>query len=99
MFCFLCLPCYFSIIETILVLLSLVIHYAKLKWRTFHRYKVIENLAQGGFSLVEWRLETGRTHQVRIVHFLLLKLLQRAMNIYYNPSNNAFSPITMYARA
>ncbi|XP_022142906.1 RNA pseudouridine synthase 2, chloroplastic isoform X3 [Momordica charantia] len=28
------------------------------------RYKVIEILAQGGSSLVEWRLETGRTHQV-----------------------------------
>ncbi|CAK9312753.1 unnamed protein product [Citrullus colocynthis] len=29
------------------------------------RYKVMEILAQGGSSLVEWRLETGRTHQIR----------------------------------
>ncbi|KAF4388450.1 hypothetical protein F8388_012427 [Cannabis sativa] len=28
------------------------------------RYKVIEILAGGGSALVEWRLETGRTHQV-----------------------------------
>ncbi|PON34907.1 Pseudouridine synthase [Parasponia andersonii] len=29
------------------------------------RYKVIEILASGGSALVEWRLETGRTHQIR----------------------------------
>ncbi|CAK7346117.1 unnamed protein product [Dovyalis caffra] len=29
------------------------------------RYKVIEMLAGGGSALVEWRLETGRTHQIR----------------------------------
>ncbi|EYU17563.1 hypothetical protein ABFS82_03G075100 [Erythranthe guttata] len=29
------------------------------------RYKVVEILAGGGCALVEWRLETGRTHQIR----------------------------------
>ncbi|KAL1309270.1 hypothetical protein HN51_051964 [Arachis hypogaea] len=29
------------------------------------RYKVIEILARGGCALVEWKLETGRTHQIR----------------------------------
>lgn len=29
------------------------------------RYKVIEVLAGGSSALVEWRLETGRTHQIR----------------------------------
>ncbi|KFK42040.1 hypothetical protein AALP_AA2G204100 [Arabis alpina] len=29
------------------------------------RYKVIETLAGGASALVEWRLETGRTHQIR----------------------------------
>ncbi|XP_065851531.1 RNA pseudouridine synthase 2, chloroplastic-like isoform X2 [Euphorbia lathyris] len=29
------------------------------------RYKVIEILAGDGLALVEWRLETGRTHQIR----------------------------------
>ncbi|GLU04624.1 hypothetical protein SLE2022_217620 [Rubroshorea leprosula] len=29
------------------------------------RYKVIEILADGASALVEWRLETGRTHQIR----------------------------------
>ncbi|CAN1824727.1 RNA pseudouridine synthase 2, chloroplastic [Linum perenne] len=29
------------------------------------RYKVIETLASGGSALVEWKLETGRTHQIR----------------------------------
>ncbi|KAL9264040.1 hypothetical protein AKJ16_DCAP04376 [Drosera capensis] len=33
------------------------------------RYKVVEVLANGGSALVEWRLETGRTHQA--IHFLL----------------------------
>ena len=29
-------------------------------------YEVIAELAQGNASLVEWRLETGRTHQIRV---------------------------------
>ncbi|GAB4828380.1 hypothetical protein Ancab_035378 [Ancistrocladus abbreviatus] len=29
------------------------------------RYKVIDVLGNGGSALVEWRLETGRTHQIR----------------------------------
>ncbi|KAF6135698.1 hypothetical protein GIB67_028269 [Kingdonia uniflora] len=33
--------------------------------RIFIRYKVIQVLAGGGSALVEWRLETGRTHQIR----------------------------------
>ncbi|GAA0141856.1 RNA processing factor [Lithospermum erythrorhizon] len=36
--------------------------------RTRHaasRYRVIEILAGGGSALVEWKLETGRTHQIR----------------------------------
>lgn len=33
---------------------------------SFFRYKVIEVLAGGGSALVEWRLETGRTHQVGV---------------------------------
>ncbi|CAI9108065.1 OLC1v1007581C2 [Oldenlandia corymbosa var. corymbosa] len=30
------------------------------------KYKTIEILANGGSALVEWRLETGRTHQIRV---------------------------------
>ncbi|BBN11548.1 23S rRNA pseudouridine1911/1915/1917 synthase [Marchantia polymorpha subsp. ruderalis] len=30
------------------------------------KYRVLEVLAQGGSSLLEWRLETGRTHQIRV---------------------------------
>lgn len=29
------------------------------------RYKVLEVIANGGAAVVEWRLETGRTHQIR----------------------------------
>lgn len=31
------------------------------------RFRVLEVLANGGSALVEWRLETGRTHQVAIL--------------------------------
>ncbi|VAI81379.1 unnamed protein product [Triticum turgidum subsp. durum] len=31
----------------------------------FYRYKVREVFCAGGSALVEWRLETGRTHQIR----------------------------------
>lgn len=30
------------------------------------RYRVIEAIAGGGIALVEWQLETGRTHQIRV---------------------------------
>lgn len=30
------------------------------------RYRVIEVVADGGTALVEWQLETGRTHQIRV---------------------------------
>ncbi|KAL2622413.1 hypothetical protein R1flu_002618 [Riccia fluitans] len=30
------------------------------------KYRVLEILADGGSALVEWRLETGRTHQIRV---------------------------------
>lgn len=36
------------------------------------RYKVIEILAGGGSALVEWRLETGRTHQVCTILVLII---------------------------
>ncbi|XP_074567469.1 RNA pseudouridine synthase 2, chloroplastic [Curcuma longa] len=29
------------------------------------RYKVVEDFAGGGAAMVQWRLETGRTHQIR----------------------------------
>eukprot|EP00249_Psilotum_nudum_P007265 c20435_g1_i2 orf=60-1388(+) len=30
------------------------------------RYRIMEVLVQGGSAIVEWRLETGRTHQIRV---------------------------------
>lgn len=40
--------------------------YASTRGRTAaSNYKLLEVLAGGGASLVQWRLETGRTHQVR----------------------------------
>lgn len=30
------------------------------------RYRVLEVLGQGGCTLIEWKLETGRTHQIRV---------------------------------
>ncbi|CAI5464344.1 unnamed protein product [Closterium sp. Yama58-4] len=39
--------------------------------RAASRYRVVESLAGGAAALVEWRLETGRTHQIR-VHARLL---------------------------
>ncbi|GJP72233.1 hypothetical protein CLOP_g2981 [Closterium sp. NIES-67] len=34
--------------------------------RAASRYRVVESLAGGAAALVEWRLETGRTHQIRV---------------------------------
>ena len=46
--------------------------YASARGRTAaSNYKVLEPLAGGGAALVQWRLETGRTHQVGL---LLLRL-------------------------
>ncbi|PSC67546.1 ribosomal large subunit pseudouridine synthase D [Micractinium conductrix] len=41
--------------------------YASARGRTAaSNYKVLEPLAGGGAALVQWRLETGRTHQIRV---------------------------------
>lgn len=40
--------------------------YSSKSWLLSVRYKVIEILAGGSCALVEWKLETGRTHQVHI---------------------------------
>ncbi|KAL4856789.1 RNA pseudouridine synthase 2 [Chlorella vulgaris] len=41
--------------------------YASARGRTAaSNYKLLEVLAGGGASLVQWRLETGRTHQIRV---------------------------------
>ncbi|CAN4094028.1 unnamed protein product [Withania somnifera] len=54
------------------------------------RYKVIEKLAGGGSALVEWRLETGRTHQIRAhAKYLGIPLLGDA--IYGGTRNMALS--------
>ena len=40
--------------------------YASARGRTAaSNYKLLELLASGAAALVQWRLETGRTHQVR----------------------------------
>ena len=31
-------------------------------------YQVLEELADGRAALVQWKLETGRTHQIRSAH-------------------------------
>jgi 23S rRNA-/tRNA-specific pseudouridylate synthase len=45
--------------------------YASARGRTAaSNYKLLEVLAGGGASLVQWRLETGRTHQVALAGLL-----------------------------
>lgn len=41
--------------------------YASARGRTAaSKYTVLQPLAEGGAALVQWRLETGRTHQIRV---------------------------------
>jgi hypothetical protein len=40
--------------------------------KKFYRYKVREVFCGDGSALVEWRLETGRTHQVIALHDSLM---------------------------
>ncbi|RVW51021.1 RNA pseudouridine synthase 2, chloroplastic [Vitis vinifera] len=54
------------------------------------RYKVIEILAAGGSALVEWRLETGRTHQIR-AHAKYLGIPLLGDEVYGGTKNMALS--------
>ncbi|XAR64222.1 23S rRNA pseudouridine(1911/1915/1917) synthase [Bertholletia excelsa] len=54
------------------------------------RYKVIEILAGGGSALVEWRLETGRTHQIR-AHAKYLGIPLLGDEVYGGTKNMAMS--------
>ncbi|KAL9681617.1 hypothetical protein QQ045_013403 [Rhodiola kirilowii] len=54
------------------------------------RYKVIEVLVGGAFALVEWRLETGRTHQIR-AHAKYLGIPLLGDEVYGGTQNKALS--------
>ncbi|KAL5845369.1 hypothetical protein ACOSQ3_011422 [Xanthoceras sorbifolium] len=54
------------------------------------RYKVIEVLVAGGSALVEWRLETGRTHQIR-AHAKYLGIPLLGDEVYGGTKNMAMS--------
>ncbi|XP_073138036.1 RNA pseudouridine synthase 2, chloroplastic [Henckelia pumila] len=54
------------------------------------KYKVIEVLAGGGCALVEWRLETGRTHQIR-AHAKYLGVPLLGDDVYGGTKNMALS--------
>ncbi|KAM7259636.1 hypothetical protein ACFE04_015377 [Oxalis oulophora] len=54
------------------------------------RYKVTEILAGGGSALVEWRLETGRTHQIR-AHAKYIGIPLLGDEIYGGTKSMAFS--------
>ncbi|XP_010241329.1 PREDICTED: RNA pseudouridine synthase 2, chloroplastic isoform X2 [Nelumbo nucifera] len=54
------------------------------------RYRVVEVLAGGGSALVEWRLETGRTHQIR-AHAKYLGIPLLGDEVYGGTRNMALS--------
>ncbi|KAG5542868.1 hypothetical protein RHGRI_015832 [Rhododendron griersonianum] len=54
------------------------------------RYRVLEILAGGGSALVEWRLETGRTHQIR-AHAKYLGIPLLGDEVYGGTANMAMS--------
>lgn len=54
------------------------------------RYRVIEILADGGSALLEWRLETGRTHQIR-AHAKYLGIPLLGDEVYGGTKNMALS--------
>ncbi|KAJ0750248.1 putative 23S rRNA pseudouridine(1911/1915/1917) synthase [Helianthus annuus] len=67
------------------------------------RYRVVEVLAGGGCALVEWRLETGRTHQIR-AHAKYLGIPLMGDEVYGGSRNLALSrlqlknPSTIHSR-
>ncbi|XP_076904171.1 RNA pseudouridine synthase 2, chloroplastic-like isoform X1 [Bidens hawaiensis] len=67
------------------------------------RYRVVEVLAGGGCALVEWRLETGRTHQIR-AHAKYLGIPLMGDEVYGGSRNMALSwlqlknPSSMHSR-
>ncbi|XVE69676.1 hypothetical protein DITRI_Ditri10aG0010100 [Diplodiscus trichospermus] len=54
------------------------------------RYKVIEVLAGGGSAMVQWRLETGRTHQIR-AHAKYMGIPLLGDEVYGGTKNMALS--------
>ncbi|KAJ9546004.1 hypothetical protein OSB04_025711 [Centaurea solstitialis] len=54
------------------------------------RYRVVEILAGGGSALVEWRLETGRTHQIR-AHAKYLGIPLMGDEVYGGTKNMALA--------
>ncbi|KAL7584849.1 RNA pseudouridine synthase 2, chloroplastic [Lactuca sativa] len=58
------------------------------------RYKVVEILAGGGSALVEWRLETGRTHQIR-AHAKYLGIPLMGDEVYGGTKNMAISRLQL----
>lgn len=54
------------------------------------RYRTLEILAGGGSALVEWRLETGRTHQIR-AHAKYLGIPLLGDEVYGGTANMAMS--------
>ncbi|GMI91358.1 hypothetical protein like AT1G76050 [Hibiscus trionum] len=54
------------------------------------RYKVIEVLVGGGSALVQWRLETGRTHQIR-AHAKYIGIPLLGDEVYGGTKNMALS--------
>ncbi|KAI7733227.1 hypothetical protein M8C21_006191, partial [Ambrosia artemisiifolia] len=58
------------------------------------RYRVVEVLAGGGCALVEWRLETGRTHQIR-AHAKYLGIPLMGDEVYGGSKNMALSRLQL----
>nr|XP_043616564.1 RNA pseudouridine synthase 2, chloroplastic [Erigeron canadensis] len=58
------------------------------------RYRVVEILAGGGCALVEWRLETGRTHQIR-AHAKYLGFPLMGDEVYGGSKNMAMSRLQL----
>lgn len=62
------------------------------------RYRVVEILAGGGCALVEWRLETGRTHQIR-AHAKYLGIPLMGDEVYGGSKNMALSRLHLKNRS
>ncbi|KAH9604458.1 hypothetical protein KSS87_009437 [Heliosperma pusillum] len=62
------------------------------------RYKVLEVLANGGAAVVEWKLETGRTHQIR-AHAKYLGIPLLGDDLYGGTKDMALSQIRPKIRA